>query len=68
MVYDSLIECNVPTFEIRPFIDNKYLLVAVILCRGESFKFLKNHIKDMNEKFGNKISDEEVFKKMMRKV
>ena len=64
MVYDSLVECNVPTFEVRPFIDNKYLLVAAILCGGESFKFLKAHIINMSEMFGNKISDEDVFNKI----
>ena len=31
MVYESLVECNVSTFEVRTFIDNKYLLVAANL-------------------------------------
>ena len=34
MVYESLVECNVSTFEVRPFIDNKYLLVTANLLGG----------------------------------
>ncbi len=68
MIYDSLVEYNVPTFEVRPFIDNKYLLVAVILCGGESFKFLKTHIKNMSEMFDNKFFMRKFLKKLMRKV
>ena len=68
MVYDSLVECNVPTFEVRPFIDNKYLLIAAILCGGESFKFLKTHIKDMSKCLIIKFLMRIFLKKLMRKV
>ena len=64
IIYNNLVNCNIPSFEVRPFINNKFLLVAAILCGGESFKFLKTHIKNMSEIFGNKISDEDVFKKI----
>ena len=64
MIYDQYVQSNFNTFEVRPFVDNKFLLVAAILCGGDSFKFLKAHIINMSEMFGNKISDEEVYKKI----
>lgn len=54
-----------PSFEIRPFVNDKFIAVTAPMCGGQSWAFLKDTIKNWFREFGiDNISDDLIYKKI----
>lgn len=62
---ESLKLQHTPTFELRPFLRDKLLVVSAPLCGGKSWEILKDMAKDMIMQFTNQdLSDDEIYHRL----
>lgn len=54
-----------PSFEIRPFVNDKFIAVTALMCGGQSWAFLKDTIKNWFNEFEiNSITDDLIYQKI----
>ncbi len=61
LVSDKIIKGE--NLEVRPYFEDKYLIVGAALCGGRAYSLLKDFYKNLLEKF-TKIDDSEIYKVM----